>query len=269
MPTTSDAGNKSVFAAQAQLNYTPNIAPVRLLGDAPNNDNFNLAGPPNASLSFQCYVDNSEFDPTDYTGDVGDDGTTFRIGNTAGGISGSGLFMTAFSYTLSPYQPVLVQCDFAIYNPLALSSAQGKLVALTSSPLDATNFANYGHGAYSNFSGNGSSASATLGSDISIFDSVQYSYSAQRLPNYTMGTVSVTNVELVTAEQSVTIQGNNIMQLVDFTGVNPGLLNIQVKNSQNQTCFETPVDGRVVAENVSLQAGDVGRGSVTITELLK
>lgn len=268
MPTTSDGGNKSVFAAQAQLNYTPNIAPVRLLGDAPNKDNFNLAGPPNASLSFQCYVDNGEFDPTDYTGDVGDNGTTFRIGNTAGGISGSGAFMTSFSYTLAPYAPVLVQCDFAIYNPLAIT-AEGKLVGLSSSPLDSTDFANYGHGAYSVFSGNGQSATTTLGADIDHFDSVQYSFQCQRLPNYTMGDATVSNVELVTAQHTVTVQGNNIMNLVPFTGSNPGRLNLIVKNVSDVTCFSGVVDGRVTAENVSLQAGDVGRGSVTITELLK
>jgi hypothetical protein len=129
LPSVVDAGNRSVFCQQVQLNYTPNIAPVRLLGKTPTRDNFNLAGPPNASLSFSCYVGSatSEFDPTDYTGDVGDNGTTFRLGDNVHGISGSGAFLTSFSYTLAPYAPVLVQCDFAIYNPLTIESTGGKI----------------------------------------------------------------------------------------------------------------------------------------------
>ena len=139
------------------------------MGDAPDKENFNLAGPPNASLSFQCYVDPLEFDPNDYTGDVGDVGVTFRIGNTGNGISGSGAFLTAFSYTLAPYAPVLVQCDFSIYNPLAIDATAGKLVSRVTNPLDTPNFQTYGHGAYSIFSGQGQTATATLGNDIDPF----------------------------------------------------------------------------------------------------
>ena len=84
-----------------------------------------------------------------------------------------------------------------------------------------------------------------------------------------MGSATVSNVELVTAQQTVTIQGNNIMNLVPFTGVNPGQLNLFVQNSTGGICFSGNIDGRVTAENVSLQAGDVGRGSVTVVELLK
>ena len=268
LPGIGDGFNRSVFCQQVQFNYTPNIAPVRLLGKTPNKDNFNLAGPPNTSLSFSCYVSNGEFDPTDYTGNS-EIGTTFRLGDDVSGISGSGAFLTSFSYTLAPYSPVLVQCDFAIYDPMTLITNNGKIAAETSDPIDATDFTTYGHGAYSVFSGNGQTATVTLGNDISVFESVQYQFSANRLPLYEIGGFYPTVTELISAEHSISIQGNNITDLVPITGSNPGELQLQIKNSLGQLCFSNSVDGRITAENVSVAGGDLARGSITITELLK
>jgi len=269
LPTTSDASNNGVFCQQVQLNYTPNIAPVRLLGKTPTRDNFNLAGPPNASLSFSCYVDQNEFNPTDYTGDVGDDGTTFRLGDDTSGISGSGAFLTSFSYALAPYAPVLVQCDFAIYKPLTITSTGGRIASESADPIDDLNFAAYGHGAYSVFSGNGQTASAVLDGDINTFESAQYQFSANRLPIYEIGSYQPSVVELITAEHSLTIQGDNVTNLVPITGSNPGELQLQIKNSSSTELFTSTVNGRITAENVSVQGGDLARGSITITELLK
>ena len=263
LPTTADGGNLGVFCQQVQLNYTPNISPVRLLGKTPTRDNFNLAGPPNSSLSFSCYVSNAEFDPTDFTGDVGDLGATFRLGDDTDGISGSGAFLTSFSYTLSPYAPVLVQCDFAIYNPLTIENAGGKIAGeTTAGVIDDLNFANYGHGAYSSFGG-------TPLSDLSVFESIQYQFNANRFPVYEIGGYNPGVVELITAEQNVQIQGDNIQALVPLTGSNPGNITIDIKNSSNTILFSTPVDGRITAENISIAGGDLARGSLTITELLK
>jgi hypothetical protein len=265
-PGESDSQNKSVIAQQVQLNYTPNIAPVRVVGKQPTKDNFNLAGPPNASISFSCYleaaVNGDEFNPVDYTGDF-TNGTTFRLGDAANGISGSGAFLNSYSYTLTPYAPVLLQCDFAIYNPLT-TTAEGKNIAAAGndSVLDATDFGQYAHGAYSTFNKGGLD-------DISIFEAIQYQYTAQRLPIYTVGSYNLSSCELITAEQTLSIQGDNIQKLVPITGDNPGTQIITLKDSNAQTLLTSSIQGRLNAENVSVQGGDLARGSVTITELLK
>lgn len=268
LPGDTDGSNSGVFCEQVQLNYTPNIAPVRLLGKTPTRDNFNLAGPPNSSLSFSCYVSTGEFNPTDFTGDVGDTGATFRLGGVENGISGSGAFLTSFSYTLAPYSPVLVQCDFAIYNPLTISSTGGKIAAEEASIIEDLDFAEYGHGAYSTFSGQGQAATATL-NDISVFEAIQYQFNVNRLPVYEIGQFNPTVVELVTAEQNISIRGDNIQALVPLTGSNPGDLLMTVKNSKEDDIFSTNINGRITSENISIAGGDLARGSLTITELLK
>ena len=249
------------YCQQVQLNYTPNISPARILGTTPNADNFNLSGPPNASLSFTAYAENS-MRPTRFTGDVGNLGTTFRIGDDVSGISGSGAFLTSYSYTLTPYSPVLVQYDFAIYSPLTISNAGGKIAAESTDIIGDVDFSDYGHGAYSTFGG-------TPLNDISVFESIQYQYSANRLPVYEIGSFYPSAVELLTEEHSVQVQGDNIQALVPMTGSNPGNIEIRIKDSVGSTEFSMDISGRITAENISVSAGDLARGSITITELLK
>ena len=261
--------SRGVYCQQVQLNYTPNIAPVRLVGKTPNKDNFNLAGAPNSSLSFSAYIESGEFNPSDYTGQVGDRGAMFRLGDNVNGISGSGAFMTSFSYTLTPYAPVLIQCDFAIYNPLTTTNIGGQIVAeTTESMLPAKDFGKFGHGVYSTFSGVGSPATTVL-SDMDIFESISYQFSANRMPIYKVGSYYLDKQELITAEQTLQIQGDNIQKLVSITGSNPGALQIIIKDSAQTSLITSNIDGRLTAENVSVAGGGLAKGSISITQLLK
>ena len=279
----TDVKSRGVYCQQVQLNYTPNIAPVRLVGKTPTKDSFNLAGAPNSTLSFSAYIEDGtgindlkSFDPSDYTGEVGNTGTTFILGDSGNGagISGSGLFMTSFSYTLTPYAPVLMQCDFAIYNPLTTTSVGGNIAADTTETMIPTlDFGKYGHGVYSTFSGKSSEGAlqpaTTNLSDISVFESINYQFSANRLPIYKVGSYTLDKQELITAEQTLQIQGDNIQKLVSITGANPGEVNIKIKNSDFETLLTSTINGRLNSENVSIAGGQLARGTISITELLK
>lgn len=275
MPGTADNSSRGVYCQQVQLNYTPNISPVRLVGKKPTKDNFNLAGAPNSTLSFSAYIENGNdgasghFNPADYTGQVGNIGDSFRLGDNVNGISGSGAFLTSFSYTITPYAPVLMQCDFAIYNPLTTVSTGGQIAVETSETMLPTlDFGKYGHGVYSTFSGVGQPATTTL-SDIDVFESISYQFSANRLPIYKVGSYYLDAQELITAEQTLQIQGDNIQKLVSITGSNPGALQIIVKNSDSTALLTSNINGRLTAENVSIAGGGLARGSISIVELLK
>lgn len=288
----ADANNRAVVANQVQLNYTPNIAPTRVVGKEVDNKSFLLAGPPNATLSFSAYVGpngfngvHDEFDIADYTG-VQNTGALFRIGDLTSGISGSGAYLTSYSMTVSPYAPVIFQADFAIYNPLTTTTAGNTIFdAGTDGVLDEINFERFGHGVYSRFGKTPTSADNTVAkqeaalagthlSDISIVESVSYQYSAQYLPNYKIGSYNIQvgtdkiGAQLVTAQHSFQIQGDNIQSLVPITGSQPGSMDLQIRNASNTTLLTVTVDGTLNAENITLAGGDLARGSVTITELL-
>lgn len=268
LPGEDPSSNKGVICQQLQLNHTPNITPVRVLGKIPGRDSYNLAGPPKSTLSFTAYA-NQDFKITDYTGNVGDIGTTFRIGDSVNGISGSGVFLTSYSFTLSTYQPVLIQATFDIYNPLAIDGQGGAIADASSNDvIDDLSFPAYGHGAYSTLSGAQMSGGANI-SSLDTIESVQYSYSANRRPIYTLGNYNPQDVRLLSEEQSMKIDGDNIVNIVPLTGLNCEPITAVIKNANNIDLFEVEVQGRITAENVSIQGGDLAKGSVTVTELLK
>ena len=89
------------------------------------------------------------------------------------------------------------------------------------------------------------------------------------MPVYGIGEFNPSVVELVTAEQNISIRGDNIQSLVPLTGSNPGNIEMTVKNSKNDEIFTTNINGRITSENISIAGGDLARGSLTVTELLK
>lgn len=255
---------KTIYANSVQLNYTPNISQQRFLGVAADKDSFGLAGPSTSTLSFTAYITGSgtsNFNPTDYTGDIGDIGTTFVLGDLTNGISGSGLYLNSYSFTLTPYQPVVMQCDFSIYNPLTTTGSGTGITTKSHSPGDVS-FGEFAHGAYSSV--NGINALQTE------VESLNYQFSAQRLPVYEIGSYDISKCELVTAEHSISITSNQINNLVPISGGNYGNVTLDLKdvNSVNTTP-QISVDGRVTAQNISAAAGDLARGSVSITQPLK
>ena len=257
--TPSETNVEVVHATQGQFNYTPNLTQTRLLGQLPNKNNFALAGPPGATLSFSAYLkattvdDNTtvEFNPLDYTGTAG---VNFAIG----GISGTNAFLNSFSYTVVPYQPVLINCEFQIFDP----PEENRKIATLSSAVSDTTMKDYAHGAYS------TSTIGTAIPDMALVESINYSFSTQRLPIYQINSRDVNSVQQVTAEQSFTVVGDNITDLIPITGEVLQDFNIVLKTPGGSTALTTNGKGTMVAENISITAGDVARGSVTITEPL-
>jgi hypothetical protein len=267
-----DANSKGVLAQQVTLSHTPNIAPQRLLGTKPDDDSYILAGPPNATLSISCLIDgeSEQFNPFAYTGDVGDKGTTFRIGDHNHGISGSGAFLQSLSFTVAPYSPVSVQAEFALYCPLIKDSLKtgGKLHNVsnttTQSAIPNLDQSIFAHGAYSTIQGK------SLLTGIDNVESIQYNFSCNRLPVYELGSQSPAAVEYVSAEDSFVVNGDNVSQLVNEKGLAlDNDFGVTLKNAQGTTVKILTGNYRVTAQNVSLAAGDFGRGSVTLSRVLK
>ena len=280
------ANHKEIYAQSVQLSYSPNLAPVRILGKTPTANNYNLAGPPNATLSFSCYLDptiettsTNEFNPLAYTGNVGDIGTTFLIGDPTNGIKGSGAFLTSLSFTSTPYQPILFQCEFAVYNPLAISSDGGRIASTSAGSFDLNKAA---HGAYSNF------VSTTLTNNVDLYDSFTYQYSCQRLPIYEIGGFYPKSVEFITAEHSFSLEADNIPNIVPMTGKNAtvdiyvtspaggnnvlppsAIYSTSLLDYTHASNIKPQVAGKILQENIGIEGGDFGRGSITITQLLR
>jgi hypothetical protein len=274
LPSLSNEEAVIIRAESVQLSYSPSLTPVRLLGKTPNANNYNLSGPPVTKLSFTTYLHADplltnyiyEFDPRDYTGAL-NIGTTFRLGGNdpddpVSGIYGSGAFLTSYSFTCTPYQPILVQCEFDVYNPITTTSNGQRINKQTDQNLFlSSDISEFAHGAYTTF------ASSVLSGSIGTYESFTYQYTCERLPVYEIGSFYPSTVEFITAEQTFSLEADNIVPLVPITGQNVAL-NIFLKNATNSG-ITIPMSGRILQENVNVQAGDFARGSISINQILK
>ena len=255
--------NLTVAATQAQFSYAPALTTQKLLGKAADRNDIRMAGPPNISLSFSCFLEHGEFDPFLFTGQTGL-GTTAVIGDHANGIELSGLFLNSINLTISPYAPIVAQCDFVGYFPfkdtLTTQATNAKLAEQTvSNHVPDPDIDKLAHGVYSAFTGNLT--------DAGIFENVNYSYSAQYTPIYEIGSYNPT-VIFTSAQQSIQIQADNIEDLVPITSglhVSPVL----TISNQTGTMHTLTLNGTLNSENVSLTAGDLARGQMTIIQPLK
>jgi len=276
-PALNEDSSRKAFAQQVQFNYTPSLSTTRLLGASARRKNVVMTGPPNLSISFSCLLQSSgysnetarrdvqEFNPFDYTGEQGA-GCGITIGHESNGITLTGCFLTSLSLSISPYAPVVANCDFACYDVPNITTAVlgngGKLTALA----DASNHASprdfdvtgLVHGIYSTFTGYVDHALD--------FESVGYNYSASYTPVYKMGEFTP-DVHFTTAEQSLQVQADNTAGLSPVTGlaVRPS---IELRSSSDP--FKKIIfDGVLNGENVSITAGDLARAQLNITEPLK
>ena len=140
-----ESSSRMVHANQGSVSYTPNLQSTRLLGQTPDaGKDYLIAGPFSASLSFSFFLKNGEFIPTDHTGNSK---LSFAFGDKDG-LRGSDMYLNSFSYTLAPYSPVQVNCEFGIY-----SKPEGTIASVGSvdaGPQPGTVASSqYAHGAYS------------------------------------------------------------------------------------------------------------------------
>ncbi len=255
LPSEGENNSTMVHATQGQFNYTPNLQQNRLLGQqAASKNNFVVAGPPAATLSFSAYLKNGEFEPNDFTGN---NPIHFRIGDAAGDeLRGRNMYLSSYSYSIAPYQPILVNAEFAIYE-----RPSGQMAAETTNGPAPTSIGTYAHSVYSTV-GAAAQVSATL------LESVQYQFQTTRLPIYQIGSKAPSEVKQLSAEQSCTIVGDQIDLIIAETGKAVTSFDITLNNSTPAEVMKNTINGQMIAENVSISAGDIARGTVTISEPL-
>lgn len=266
-PTAPSEGEANSFMAQAtqvQLNYTPTVQQSRLLGQAATKNSFALAGPPSSTLSFSCYLKPGEFTPTGTNASTnthsltGNNTVSIRLGDASAGFLLPCCALTSFSYSLVPFQPVIVNCEFALLN----NPTAGRLIAgqADAGPSTSNDYTDYAHGAYSTCD------AVSKITDLGILESVQYQFACQRLAQYNLGSQTLSSLETVSMEQSLTVQGDHIEDIVPEGGENVAAILNTIKNPDGTTIMTSQVEGRMIAENVSVTAGDFARGAMTISQ---
>ena len=175
-----------------------------------------------------------------------------------GGIDFSGAYLTNYSISISPYAPIQVSAKFNIYSGFS-GVLRGESGDFNSSLIDIANGA---HTDLVNFD------SLRLGMDNPI--SIDYSIDCQRTPNYVIGEEKPRYVILGPINRAMSIKGENIGDLISYSGRSSALMSITPKNINNLSRGQTlECKGMIQSQNLSVSEGGMVNGSIAISESYK
>lgn len=277
-PLTGGAGNDLMAANEANINFEASLEPRKYLGKTPITNDFAPTAALTAKVSlswFPLVGENANVRGVSQTGVLAltgdfESGHQIRIGN----FLFKDCYLNSYSIQITPYQPIVFSADFNSYNVSEIEGSQFTGMADAPNLLKAA-----GTGAY--FDSLHALAVGITG-DLQPLPqskkSVQISTSCSREPIYTVGFKTPERVFLKSVERTVTIDGENVGEIIDFNGSGDGssvsfrfspfryVVTGESFNPRESYLFSIDVSGKVTSQSLTQQQGNSLNGSVTIRE---
>ena len=279
-------------AASASISISPKLEENKNLSLAPN-QHFKIGGNLDAKISINFFATTSVFSGVNYTATeqllsvlTGDVTSVIQIGGTRF----SGCYLENLSMEIAPFMPTMMSADFICLNTntspgllgdaevslppgdaiyyanLAALYGEDILVYLNGSPALPENGMYYGHHA------------VVSGGNLltNTRESLSYKINCTRSPVYTIGSVDATNCFLDSVSKEISIKSDNVAQFINYSGSanNPNKETLITVNllTPNQIPLVPPIsfshNARIVSQNLSINAGDVLGGQVTLREII-
>jgi hypothetical protein len=279
-PTTGGISVTSdlLAANSVSINFDTQLEPRKYLGKNPISNDYAPTGPLQAKISlswFPLIGENAASRLISQTGVLaltGDfvSGHQIRVGN----FLFKDCYLNSYSIQITPYQPVSFTADFNSFN---VNDIEG--TAFTGMAGAPSLLSGAGTGAYFD-----AMHALAVGIDGTLQPlpqskkSVQISTSCSRSAVYTIGNKIPERVILNSVERTVTIEGENVGNIIDFNGSGDGTsVNFKFSpfryvvtgNNFNPTAdykLQISVSGKISAQSLSVQPGNTLNGSVTIRE---
>jgi hypothetical protein len=182
--------------------------------------------------------------------------------------------LNSYSIQITPYQPIVFSADFNSYDVDSIEGSKFTGMANAPSLLQQN-----GTGAY--FDSLHALAVGITGNLEPLPQSkksVQISASCGRTPVYTIGYKTPERVLLNSVERTVTIEGENVGEIINFNGSGDGsLVSFRFSpfryfvtgtsfNPREDYKFSIDVSGKITSQSLTQQQGNSLNGSVTIRE---
>ena len=265
---TSPTGGKTYYvpATNVSINAQNRLEASRFL--APNqNNNFRIGGELNSKINVTFVACNQNklggFGSSstwnfasgvlqDFTGQYE---LVFYIGPNIF----SGCYLESASVEITPFAPVMISAEFACLIPPANKLFSGSGLNYLD---DLNNGIAYG---FNTIITDGSTLSDSNRENIS------YKINCNRTYTTSIGYTSPNNVFLNGVEKELSIKSHNIGAYIDFTGYGE-IINIDPKNNSGQSVvgggFGMSSDCKIIAQNLSVQEGDVLAGDISLKEII-
>jgi hypothetical protein len=277
-PLTTSSSSDLMAANNVSINFDTQLEPRKYLGKGTIRNDYSPVGPLQAKINFSWYPligDNTNSRLISQTGVLaltGEFPTGFQI--QVGNFLFKDCHLNSYSIQIIPYQPVIFSADFNSYD---VDKIEGTL--FTGSGNAPKLLKNDGTGAYFD-----ALHALAVGIDGNLQPlpeskkSVQISTSCSRSPIYTIGSKTPEQVILNSVERTVTVEGENVGNIINFNGSGDGTyLDIRFSpfryfitgtnfNPKTNFVFEIEVSGKITSQSLTSQPNDTVNGSVTIRE---
>jgi len=239
--------DKNIFALSADLSASSSSSSEILYGGKLSE--YSASSELQASVSFEYYV----------TGEIDD--IRLLTGNIAcsgefGGISFSGAYLNNYSVKINPYLPVVFSAQFAIYSGYKNTLSTG---SFSSNSLELSN------GAYTLLSNINNS---NIG--LNNPQEIDYSINCERVPNYVIGSEFPQDVRYGMITKQLSVKGEDIGSLINFSGRDVAAINIQPRTLNNISRGQ-PIkcSGVIKSQSLDVSKNGLVNGSISITERIR
>ena len=275
-PFTTSTSSDLMAANEVSISFDSSLEPRKYLGQTPIRNDFAPTGPLAAKVSFSWFPmigENANSRKISQTGILALTGE-FEIGHQirVGNFLFKDCHLNSYSIQITPYQPIVFSADFNSYNVDEIEGTAFTGMANAPSLLKQA-----GTGAY--FDSLHALAVGVTGNLEPLPQSkksVQIGVSCSRTPVYTIGYKTPEKVLLNSVERTVTIEGENVGQIIDFNGSGDGsfvsfrfspfrhfVTGASFDPRQNYV-FAIDVRGKITSQSLTQQQGNSLNGSVTI-----
>ena len=230
-PLTGLGGVSDLMAAnEVTINFEASLEPRKYLGKTPIRNDYSPVGPLQAKLNFSWYPmigENTNSRLISHTGILSltgefPTGHQIRVGN----FLFKDCHLNSYNIQITPYQPIIFSADFNSYDVDSIEGTEFTGQAGAPALLKTA-----GTGAY--FDALHALAVGITGNLQPLPQSkknIQITTNCSRTPVYTIGNKTPEQVLLNSVERTVTVEGENVGEIIDFNGSGDGST-LQIKFS--------------------------------------
>ena len=286
--------NHLLLATEASVSIETNLAANRYIGSKTVSTDYSVTGPSTAKISFTFIPIIGSTDTGNFLFNVrnffniatgngyalsgqGVYGTTLRLSNLLFKKS----FLQSYSIKINPYQPIAISTNYISYD---LTYAKGytldsykEALPLASKPSISLTSPVYSvmHGLTTKMYNDATGASIPQ-----TKTNIEINVDCQRTPIYNIGSKTPEAVIVTAIERTTTIQGENVGNIIDFSGAHAGQMRVDfaplsaIKNNlyeQNPSLYNQYsiyISGLIVSQQLSVAQNSMLNGKVVIKEII-
>ena len=239
--------DENIFALNASLSARSNSDANILYGGAV--DSYSSAVESQAEVSFEYYITGEIDNIRTLTGDISCSGEF-------GGIKFSGAYLNNYSVTIRPYLPISFNASFAIFSGYQDTLSTGSFTS------DSLELANGAHTSLTNIT------SSNVGMDNP--QEINYSINCLRQGNYVIGEEFPQDVRFGSVEKKLSLKGEDIGPLINFSGKDFAKISIQPRTHNNTSRGQLiECEGIINSQSLNVSKNGMVNGDIEIIERVR